>query len=95
MKLRQPNRTPDLVVRLRIPGEVAQLLEHYRAYQTETTRVEWELKDLLTALLRSVLEDGDRDFLAWRKTHDPDTFPPPSPSRAGNGHAPPRIVTQE
>lgn len=94
MKLRQPTRTPDLVVRLRIPGEVAHLLEHYRAYQTDTTHVEWDRKDLIVALLRSVLEDGDRDFLTWCKTHDPVPAAPP-PSRTSNGAVSPRRAVQE
>jgi hypothetical protein len=95
MKLRQPTHTPDLVVRLRIPGEVAQRLERYRAYQTDTTRVAWELKDLITAMLRSFLDEGDRDFLAWCKAHDTAPATPPPATRTGNGDMPPRRAAQE
>lgn len=94
MKLRQPVRHPDLLVRLRLPGEVAYALERYRAYQTETTHVEWDRNDLITEMLRSFLDEGDRDFLAWQKTHE--TTPPSlPPSRTNNGILPPRSTAQE
>jgi len=95
MKLRPPTHYPDLVVRLRIPGAVAHTLECYRAYVADTTHVEWELKDVITEMLRSFLEEGDRDFLAWRKAHETTSTTLPPLSRTGNGEASPRKAAQE
>lgn len=95
MKLRPPVRHPDQRIRLRLPGEVASLLERYRVYQTETTQVEWERSELITEMLRSFLEEGDREFLTWRKTQDtnPATSPPGAP--AANGSTAPRKTVPE
>lgn len=95
MKLRQPVRHPDQLIRLRLPGEVASLLERYRVYQTDTTQMEWDRNDLITEMLRSFLEEGDREFLAWRKTHDAaPALPTPVPP-AANGSATPRKAAPE
>lgn len=95
MKLRPPVRHPDQRIRLRLPGDVASLLERYRLYQTETTQVEWEQSELMTEILRSFLEEGGREFLAWRKTQDTNPTLPTPASPATNGPAAPRKAASE
>lgn len=95
MKLRPPVRHPDQRIRLRLPGDVASLLERYRVYQTATTHVEWEQSELMTEILRSFLEEGDREFLAWRKTQDTNPTLPLPASSATNGSTAPRKAAPE
>jgi hypothetical protein len=88
MKLRHPVRHPDQLIRLRLPGEVAYLLERYRVYQTDTTQMEWDRSELITEMLRSFLEEGDREFLAWRKAQDTvPAMPTPVPPAANGSTA--------
>lgn len=95
MKLRHPVRHPDQRIRLRLPGDVAYLLERYRLYQTDTTQVEWEPHELITEMLRSFLEEGDREFLAWRKTQDTNPTLPLPASSATNGSIAPQKAEPE
>jgi hypothetical protein len=95
MKLRHPVRHPDQLVRLRLPGAVAYLLERYRVYQTDTTQMEWDRNDLITEMLRSFLEEGDREFLTWRKTQDTAPATPTPAPPAANGSTAPRKAVQE